>query len=52
MGLEENNKNAHSSQWNSFFKDNEILLQIDKDVRRLRPEIDFFQRATQFPNKK
>lgn len=50
MESEKNNK--ESSQWNNFFKDNEILLQIDRDVRRLRPEIDFFQRATQFPTKK
>lgn len=25
--------NNPSSQWNTFFKDNEVLLQIDKDVR-------------------
>jgi len=30
------------SQWQSFFKDNEVLLQIDKDVRRLCPDISFF----------
>lgn len=52
MALEENKKGVQFSPWNNFFKDNEILLQIDKDVRRLRPEIDFFQRATQYPNKK
>ncbi|XP_050715300.1 TBC1 domain family member 13-like [Eriocheir sinensis] len=37
------------SQWGSFFKDNEVLAQIDKDVRRLCPDIMFFQRGTQFP---
>ncbi|XP_001663085.2 TBC1 domain family member 13 isoform X2 [Aedes aegypti] len=37
------------SNWNTFFKDNEVLLQIDKDVRRLCPDISFFQQATDFP---
>ncbi|CAG0889196.1 unnamed protein product [Darwinula stevensoni] len=37
------------SQWQTFFRDNEVLLQIDKDVRRLCPDISFFQRATEFP---
>ncbi|KAI6232542.1 TBC1 domain family member 13 [Aphelenchoides besseyi] len=37
------------SEWNRYFKDNEILVQIDKDVRRMRPEIDFFQRQTNYP---
>lgn len=37
------------SSWNTFFKDNEVLLQIDKDVRRLCPDISFFQQATEFP---
>ena len=40
------------SQWQSFFKDNDVLLQIDKDVRRLCPDINFFSQATDFPNKK
>lgn len=38
-----------SGAWNTFFKDNEVLLQIDKDVRRLCPDISFFQQATDFP---
>ena len=38
------------SQWQSFFKDNEVLLQIDKDVRRLCPDISFFSQPTEFPN--
>ncbi|KAJ6638098.1 TBC1 domain family member 13 [Pseudolycoriella hygida] len=38
------------SAWSTFFKDNEFLLQIDKDVRRLCPDISFFQQATEFPN--
>lgn len=38
-----------SSGWNSYFKDNEVLLQIDKDVRRLCPDISFFQNATAYP---
>lgn len=36
------------SSWGTYFKDNEVLLQIDKDVRRLCPEISFFQTATEF----
>jgi len=32
-----------TSEWNNFFKDNTVLLQIDKDVRRLCPDISFFQ---------
>lgn len=35
--------------WNTYFKDNGVLLQIDKDVRRLCPDISFFQQATPFP---
>lgn len=38
------------SQWQNFFKDNQVLLQIDKDVRRLCPDISFFSQATDFPN--
>ncbi|KAF2346521.1 Rab-GTPase-TBC domain [Trinorchestia longiramus] len=37
------------SQWGSFFKDNEVLGQIDKDVRRLCPDMCFFQRLTPHP---
>ncbi|CAH0716547.1 unnamed protein product, partial [Brenthis ino] len=37
------------SSWSNYFKDNEVLLQIDKDVRRLCPDISFFQSATEFP---
>ncbi len=37
------------SQWQSFFRDNEVLLQIDKDVRRLCPDISFFSQATGYP---
>ncbi|KAH8301125.1 hypothetical protein KR018_002615, partial [Drosophila ironensis] len=37
------------SAWNTFFSDNEFLLQIDKDVRRLCPDISFFQQPTEFP---
>lgn len=39
-----------NSQWQSFFKDNEVLLQVDKDVRRLCPEISFFSQPTEYPN--
>ncbi|XP_022908310.1 TBC1 domain family member 13 [Onthophagus taurus] len=37
------------SRWQTFFKDNEVLLQIDKDVRRLCPDISFFQQPTEYP---
>ncbi|KAA0199137.1 hypothetical protein HAZT_HAZT008112 [Hyalella azteca] len=37
------------SQWVSFFKDNEVLGQIDKDVKRLCPDMCFFQRVTPHP---
>lgn len=37
------------SAWSTFFKDNEFLLQIDKDVRRLCPDISFFQQPTDYP---
>lgn len=33
------------STWSTFFRDNEFLLQIDKDVRRLCPDISFFQQV-------
>ncbi|XP_071948910.1 TBC1 domain family member 13-like [Antedon mediterranea] len=39
------------SEWSQYFKDNEVLLQIDKDTRRLLPDLGFFQRATKFPFK-
>ncbi|XP_075736386.1 TBC1 domain family member 13 isoform X2 [Rhipicephalus microplus] len=38
-----------SSRWQAYFRDNEVLLQIDKDVRRLCPDMCFFQRATEHP---
>lgn len=37
------------SEWQTYFKDNEVLLQIDKDVRRLCPDISFFQQPSEFP---
>jgi len=39
-----------NSNWQNFFKDNEVLLQIDKDVRRLYPDISFFSQPCEFPN--
>ncbi|XP_071820466.1 TBC1 domain family member 13-like [Apostichopus japonicus] len=38
-----------TSQWSNFFKDNDVLLQIDKDTRRLQPDLGFFQSPTEFP---
>ncbi|CAF1416726.1 unnamed protein product [Adineta steineri] len=40
---------APNSSWAAYFKENEILLQIDKDVRRLCPDLSFFQRQTEYP---
>lgn len=40
-----------NSKWTKFFKDNEVVAQINKDVRRLYPEIAFFQKATDYPCK-
>ncbi|CAK8674692.1 TBC1 domain family member 13-like [Clavelina lepadiformis] len=49
-GLDDHPLNPNpTSEWNSYFKDNDILLQIDKDVRRLCPDIAFFQNATAYP---
>lgn len=41
--------NNPDSEWQTFFKDNEVLLQIDKDVRRLCPDISFFQQPSEYP---
>ncbi|CAL8082524.1 unnamed protein product [Calicophoron daubneyi] len=38
-----------SGEWINFFNDNEVLLQINKDCRRLCPDFDFFHRSTEFP---
>jgi len=38
-----------TSQWATYFKDNAVLLQIDKDVRRLCPDLNFFQTPTEYP---
>lgn len=37
------------SAWGTYFKDNEVLLQIDRDVRRLCPDMSFFQQPTEHP---
>jgi TBC1 domain family member 13 len=42
---------SDNGAWSTFFKDNEFLLQIDKDVRRLCPDISFFQQPTDYPCK-
>ncbi|KAH8853430.1 TBC1 domain family member 13 [Schistosoma japonicum] len=34
--------------WITFFRDNEMLLQINKDCQRLCPDFDFFRRPTEF----
>ncbi|KAK3587193.1 hypothetical protein CHS0354_016889 [Potamilus streckersoni] len=38
------------SKWAAYFRDNEMLVQIDKDCRRLCPDLNFFQKATEFPS--
>ncbi|CAF1341225.1 unnamed protein product, partial [Didymodactylos carnosus] len=35
-----------NSSWAAYFKENEVLLQIDRDVR---PDLCFFQRETEYP---
>ena len=35
--------------WDDYFKDNELLTQIDKDARRLYPDLGFFSFPTRFP---
>uniref|UniRef100_A0A1I7X4C9 Rab-GAP TBC domain-containing protein n=1 Tax=Heterorhabditis bacteriophora TaxID=37862 RepID=A0A1I7X4C9_HETBA len=42
---------SSDSEWGAFFQDNQILAQIDKDVRRLCPEIQFFQTRTKYPHR-
>jgi len=34
-----------------ILRDNDILKQIDNDVRRTRPEVEFFQKYTKYPLK-
>jgi len=34
---------APTSHWSTYFRDNEVLSQIYKDVKRLYPDISFFQ---------
>ncbi len=38
-----------TSTWRRYFEDNEVLLQIDFDSRRLYPDMSFFQLATPYP---
>jgi len=35
--------------WDDYFRDNELLTQIDKDARRLYPDLGFFSQATVYP---
>ncbi len=37
------------STWHRYFEDNELLLQIDHDTRRLYPDMSFFQHPTPYP---
>ena len=39
------------SQWHKYFEDNDVLLQIDHDTRRLYPDMSFFQLPTSYPRK-
>lgn len=36
---------SSGSQWNAYFKDNELLAEIDKDVRRTIPDLNFFNQS-------
>jgi len=37
-----------NSCWVEYFKDNEVLLQINKDCKRLCPDLNFFQQYTKY----
>lgn len=37
-----------TSVWNQFFQDNEIIEQIDRDVKRTHPDMNFFSGDTSF----
>lgn len=39
---------GNSSIWNQFFKDAEIMEQIDRDVKRTHPDMHFFSGDSQF----
>ncbi|XP_074655059.1 TBC1 domain family member 13-like isoform X1 [Tubulanus polymorphus] len=39
------------SEWSTYFADNEMLVQVDKDCRRLCPDLSFFQQASDYPCK-
>merc|ERR1719150_1212182 len=41
----------HKQRVAEFDRDNDVLLQIDKDVRRLCPDLTFFQQATPHPHR-
>ena len=41
---------APSSQWQAYFKDTDVLKQIDRDVRRTMPSLSFFQSAVGVTN--
>jgi len=41
---------ARESKWNTFFKDNETLEEIEKDVRRTFPHLHFFNNDTEQGN--
>jgi len=34
---------SNESQWNTFFKDNDMIFEIEKDVQRTFPHLHFFQ---------
>lgn len=38
-----------TGKWDTYFKDNVVIEQIDKDVKRLCPEFAFFQGLTHIP---
>jgi len=37
------------TEWDTYFKDNDVLTQIDKDARRLYPDLGFFSLPTKNP---
>ena len=43
---------GNNSQWKTYFSDNEVLMQIDRDCRRIAPDLGFFQMCTDQRNLK
>ena len=49
LGLLNNNFSNTGNTWDEYFKDNDLLSQIEKDARRLYPDISFFSEPAKYP---